>query len=450
MRLTFKTTSKQFWISTRLYSLFAAMNVSSAAKRMTLAVTLGGGLVGNATRNAAADWPEFRGPNQNGTIPATKAPAEWSEEKNIVWYTPTQGLGWSSPVVVGDRIFITSARNTDSGDAALAGPQALHLECYSVKTGKPIFDRMLIEQPKDAPSIHKKNSHASPTVLANDGRLFVHFGHQGTVCTDLEGKILWRNLDHSYSPVHGNGGSPILFDKKLFLTCDGGDTAYTLALDAATGKEVWRTPRGITTDRPFSFCTPQAIQVDGAWQIISPGSDIVQSLDPETGNVIWSVSYEGFSVVPRPIYYRGLVFVCTGYMTPKLLAIDPTGKGDVTDTHVRWTYGTGVPNTPSIVPVGDQIVMVSDGGVASGVSVETGKKIWQKRLGGNYSASPIAIGKQVYFQSEAGDAIVMEIGDEPKEISRATLPGRVFASYAWLDGDWIIRAENGLYRIGER
>jgi hypothetical protein len=137
-------------------------------------------------------------------------------------------------------------------------------------------------------------------------------------------------------------------------------------------------------------------------------------------------------------------------MTPKLLAIDPTGKGDVTDTHVRWTYGTGVPNTPSIVPVGDQIVMVSDGGVASGVSVETGKKVWQKRLGGNYSASPIAIGKQVYFQSEAGDAIVMEIGDEPKEISRATLPGRVFASYAWLDGDWIIRAENGLYRIGER
>ncbi|MCU0708900.1 MAG: PQQ-like beta-propeller repeat protein, partial [Pirellula sp.] len=230
----------------------------------------------------------------------------------------------------------------------------------------------------------------------------------------------------------------------------GGETAYTLALDAATGKEVWRQPRGVVTDRPFSFCTPQWIQVNGKSQIISPGSDIVQSLDPDTGNVLWSVSYEGFSVVPRPLYYRGLVFVCTGYMTPKLLAIDPTGRGDVTETHVRWSYGTGVPNTPSVVPVGDQIVMVSDGGVASGVDVANGKKIWQKRLGGNYSASPMALGNRVYFQSESGEAIVMEIGSEPKELSRSQLPGRIFASYAYLNGDWIIRAENGLYRIGGR
>jgi len=398
----------------------------------------------------SADWPEFRGPNQNGTVAAAKAPTQWSEEKNVVWYTPTRGLGWSSPVIVADRIYITSARVAETGDAELDGPQTLHLECYDVKTGKPVFDRVLMEQAGDAPKIHKKNSHASPTVLAQDGRLFVHFGHQGTACTDLEGKILWRNQDHAYAPVHGNGGSPIVVDDKIVLTCDGGEEAYTLALDSATGKEVWRTPRGITTDRSFSFCTPQWIQVEGKSQIISPGSDIVQALDPSSGQVLWSVSYEGFSVVPRPIYHRGLVFVCTGYMAPKLLAIDPTGQGDVTETHVRWTYGTGVPNTPSIVPVGDQIVMVSDGGVASGVDVATGKKVWQKRLGGNYSASPIAVGNRVYFQSELGEAIVMEIGTEPKELSRATLPGRIFASYAWLDGDWIIRSENGLYRIGER
>jgi outer membrane protein assembly factor BamB len=398
----------------------------------------------------SADWPEFRGPNQNGTLTAPRAPTQWSEEKNVVWHTPTRGLGWSSPVIVADRIYITSARVAESGDADLEGPQTLHLECYDANSGKPIFDRVLIEQGEDAPKIHKKNSHASPTVLAHDGRLFVHFGHQGTVCTDLEGDILWRNQNHAYAPVHGNGASPIVVDDKIVLTCDGGDEAYTLALDAATGMDVWRTPRGITTDRPFSFCTPQWIQVEGKSQIISPGSDIVQALDPASGNVLWSVSYEGFSVVPRPIYYRGLVFVCTGYMTPKLLAIDPTGQGDVTETHVRWTYGTGVPNTPSIVPVGDQIVMVSDGGVASGVDEATGKKVWQKRLGGNYSASPIAVGNRVYFQSELGEAIVMEIGTEPKELSRATLPGRIFASYAWLDGDWIIRSENGLYRIGDR
>lgn len=444
MRLTFITSSRPFPFARRLYTLLPRVTPQWVALFLWACL----GLLGNQADGG--DWPEFRGPNQNGTVAVTRAPREWSDKENVVWHTPTQGLGWSSPVVFRDRIYITSARNTVSGNSDLAGPQTLHLECYDANTGKLLFDRILIEQDKDAPSIHKKNSHASPTVLAHGEKLYVHFGHQGTLCTDLEGNIVWRNHEHAYPPVHGNGGSPILLSNKLFLTCDGGDTAYTLALDASSGKEVWRAPRGITTDRPFSFCTPQAIQVGGKWQVISPGSDIVQSLDPETGNVLWSVSYEGFSVVPRPIYYRGLVLICTGYMTPKLLAIDPTGEGDVTETHVRWTYGTGVPNTPSIVPVDDQIVMVSDGGVASGVDVESGKKVWQKRLGGNYSASPIAMGNTVYFQSESGEAIVMEIGAEPKEISRAVLPGRVFASYAWLNGDWIIRAENGLYRIGER
>jgi outer membrane protein assembly factor BamB len=436
------------WISSancrRLYFL------SPDAQRGWLAISVSCLAFLITTRDILADWPEFRGPNQNGTIVASKAPTEWSEDKNVVWYTPTQGLGWSSPVVVQDRIYITSSRNSESEDASLEGSQSLHLECYSARTGQRIFDRRLIEQGQDAPQIHKKNSHASPTLLVRDGRLYAHFGHQGTLCTDLQGEILWRNSEHTYSPVHGNGGSPILVDDKLVLTCDGGDTAYTLALDAQTGKEIWRTPRGITTDRSFSFCTPQWIQVEGRSQIISPGSDIVQSLDPATGKVLWSVSYAGFSVVPRPVYYRGLVLICTGYMAPKLLAIDPTGEGDVTETHVRWIYQTGVPNTPSVVPVEDQIVMVSDGGVATGVDVETGKKVWQKRLGGNFSASPIAIGNRVYFQSEAGEAILMEISTEPKEISRSTLPGRIFASYAWLDGDWIIRSENGLYRIGER
>jgi outer membrane protein assembly factor BamB len=377
-------------------------------------------------------------------------PTEWSEEQNVVWFTPTEGLGWSSPILVGERIYITSSRNRGSGDSSLAGPQSLHLSCYDAKDGGLLFDRMLIEQPEDAPNIHQKNSHASPTVLAAGDRLFVHFGHQGTACTDLDGNVIWLDREHAYPPVHGNGGSPILVGDKLILGCDGGESPYTLALNAKTGKEVWRRPRGIVTDRPFSFSTPQRIEVQGKEQIISAGSDIVQGLDPTDGSVVWWVSYEGFSVVPRPLYYQGLVFVCTGYMAPKLLAIDPTGTGDVTETHVRWKYATGVPNTPSLVPVDNQIVMVSDGGVASGVDVVSGKQIWKKRLGGNYSASPLAIGDQVYFQSESGEAVVMRIGEEATETGRAQLPGRIFASYAMVDRDWIIRTERGLYRIGVR
>jgi outer membrane protein assembly factor BamB len=213
---------------------------------------------------------------------------------------------------------------------------------------------------------------------------------------------------------------------------------------------VWRAERGITADRPFSFATPQLINVDGREQIISPGSNIVQSLAPDTGNVLWTVRYDGFSVIPRPLFHQGLIFMSTGYMAPKLLAIDPSGSGDVTDTHLKWTFSAGVPNTPSLVPVGDQVVMVSDGGVATGLRAADGKKVWQKRLGGNYSSSPLAVGNRVYFQSESGETIVLEVGEQATEIARASLPGRVFASFAVHQNDLIVRAEGGLYRIGSR
>jgi outer membrane protein assembly factor BamB len=364
-------------------------------------------------------------------------------------------------VVVGNSIYVTSARQGTAGSDAkllaesLSGPQSLYFSCYNASNGLLIFDQKIFDQPTDAPSIHKKNSHASPTVLAhkdpttNATLLFVHFGHQGTACLALDGKVLWTDREHSYNPVHGNGGSPIVVGDLLILTCDGSEKPYTLALDVRTGKEVWRTHRDIATDRTFSFATPLAITVDGQVQVISPGSDIVQSLDPKTGNVLWSVRYSGFSLIVRPVYHQGLVLISTGYMSPKLLAIDPTGTGDVTDTHVRWSVPTAVPNTPCPVPVGDQLVMVSDGGVATGISVSDGTKVWQKRLGGNYSASLIALGNRVYFQSEAGEAIVMEIGQTPTEIGRCSLPGRVFASYAVDQDDLIIRTEDGLYRIGE-
>jgi outer membrane protein assembly factor BamB len=446
------------WKSNRhdVSALYWQSRIDGAVRcfRSKLSVALGALAFGLIADGSHADWPEFRGPFQNGTASVASLPLEWSaepgQEKNIVWQTPTEGLGWSSPIIVGDRIYITSARPEASDDGKPSGAQSLILSMYNVENGTLIAHRPLFQQPAEAPDIHKKNSHASPTLVAHEGRLYVHFGHQGTACTDLDGNLLWSNRDHTYPPVHGNGGSPIVVGDRLIVTCDGGESPYTLALDLATGNEVWKTPRRIQCDRPFSFATPQWIEANGRPQIISPGSDIVQSLDPATGKILWTVSYSGFSVVPRPIFHRGLVFVCTGYMAPKLLAIDPTGVGDVTDTHVRWTFSAGVPNTPSLVPVDDQIVMVSDGGVATGIRAEDGKKLWQKRLGGNYSASPFALRNRVYFQSESGEAIVLEVGESANEIARASLPGRVFASYAVHANDFIIRTEDRLVRIGAR
>jgi outer membrane protein assembly factor BamB len=396
---------------------------------------------------------------QNGVSPSESLPVSWSETENVRWFTKLSGLGWSSPIIVGERIYFTSATNAaresgaskDVSAADLAGRQLLSLVCLNAKTGEEIFSKIVFEQPTDAPTIHLKNSHASPTPVASQGKIFVHFGHQGTACLDLDGNKVWENRDHAFPPTHGNGGSPILCGDRLIVTCDGGDAPYTLALDAATGKEIWKTLRNVDVERPFSFCTPQLISVNGVEQVISPGSNIVQALSPKDGSVLWSVRYDGFSVVPRPVFYRGTLFVCTGFSSTKLLAIDPTGSGDVTDTHVKWTYGTStsVPQTPSVVCFENQIVLAADGGIATGVDIESGKELWRERLGGNYSASPLLSGNRLYIQGESGDAIVLELGGKPKKIAKNSLPGRIFASYAVVGNDLIIRSEQGVYRIGQ-
>ncbi len=401
----------------------------------------------------ANEWPEFRGPAQNGSSLVSKLPTDWNESSNVIWFSKTTGLGWSSPVVNKDRIYFTTSVNTDeqagqSGE--LEGKQHLNLVCLDANTGEQIYSKVVFEQSNDAPKIHNKNSHASPTPILNSDRIYLHFGHQGTACMDLEGNLIWENRDHAYPPTHGNGGSPILVDQMLILTCDGGDDPYTLALDAKTGKEVWKTKRGVDVDRKFSFCTPQLIEVQGKKLVISPGSNVVQAISPADGSVQWFVRYDGFSVVPRPLLHEGTLYVCTGFMSTKLLAIDPSGSGDVTDSHVKWIFGSGVPQTPSINAIGNQIVMVSDNGIATSVDTQSGKELWRKRLGGNYSASPLVSGNRIFFQSELGEATVFEIGDKPMEIARNKLPGRIFASYAVAGNDLIIRSEQGVYRIGSR
>lgn len=399
-----------------------------------------------------ADWPEFRGPLQNGQIASGKLPSKWSESENVRWFAKTKGLGWSSPVIVGERIYFTSSINAEesvSESGELQGRQRLNLVCLNAKDGQEIFSKVIFEQSKDAPKIHNKNSHASPTPVVELNRIYVHFGHQGTACTDLDGNKIWENREHAFPPTHGNGGSPILVDGKLILTCDGGETPYTLALDALTGKEAWKTFRNIPAEKPFSFCTPQLISVNGIKQIVSQGTNIVQSLSPADGSVLWFLRYDGFSVVPRPLYYQGVLLICTGFGKTKVLAIDPTGSGDVTETHLKWSFGTSVPQTPSLICFENQVVMASDGGIATSVDIETGMEIWRKRLGGNFSASPLLTGDTVYFQSESGEALVMKLGKELEEIARNSLPGRIFASYAVIDNDLIIRAEQGVYRIGQ-
>ena len=372
-------------------------------------------------------------------------PTIWSPDKNVAWKQEIPGKGWSSPVVAGGRVYLTTAVPGDGGD------QSLRTLCLDAAKGNIAWNKEIFHQDgANSPSIHSKNSHASPTPLVRDGKLFVHFGHQGTACLDLDGRILWRNATLRYAPVHGNGGSPILVENLLVFSCDGGDQAFVVALSTEDGSVRWKTPRTVEASKKFSFSTPLLIDAGGRRQIISPGSNEVCAYDPADGKEIWRVRYNGYSVIPRPVYGHGLVFICTGYERPSLLAIRADGKGDVTDTHIVWKTSKAVPHTPSLLLAGKELYMVSDSGVASCLDARTGAVHWQQRLGGNYSASPLLAGNKIYFQSEQGTAMVVQAGKQFKLLAKNALDERTLATPAAANGALFIRTENHLYRIGLR
>jgi outer membrane protein assembly factor BamB len=391
-----------------------------------------------------AAWTEFRGPTGQG-IAACRLPTEWSSEKNVVWKQPIPGSGWSSPVIYDGKIFLTSAVPGEDGGK---GELSLKALCFDAKTGKPLWDKEVFHEDTKAPKIHSKNSHASPTPITDGKRLYVHFGHMGTACLDLDGKVIWKKTDLSYKPVHGNGGSPILAGDGLVFSIDGADLQIVVALNKADGKELWRTERQQAVGNKFSFATPLLIEVDGKQQIISPGSGAVMAYDPKDGKEIWRVRYgEGYSVIPRPVFGHGLLFIGTGYNTPNLLAIKPTGTGDVTESHVAWTLKKAAPHTPSALLAGDEVYVVADGGIATCLDAKTGKVHWSERVGGKYSASPLLSDGKVYFQSEEGDTVIVKASTKYEPVGKNSLGERTLASAAAVDGVLFIRTDKHLYRI---
>ncbi len=396
----------------------------------------------------AADWTEFRGPTGQGHATGTKLPIEWSSTKNVAWKSPIAGLGWSSPIVVGDRLFLTTAVKSDKKDSK---DQSLRAICLNALDGKPVWDIEVFSQDgATASPIHSKNSHASSTPISDGKHVFVHFGTHGTACLTLDGKIVWQNRELKYEPRHGNGGSPILVDDMLVVTCDGANIGFVVALDKGTGKIRWRTQRDHKNGAKFSFGTPLLIEVNGERQIVAPATFHVAAYRPQDGSEIWRVDYgQGYSVIPRPVFGNGLIFVGSGYDTPSLLAIKPDGTGNVTDTHVAWKISKSMPHTPSPLLVGAELYVVSDGGVATCLNAKSGEQVWQKRIGGSFSASPLFADGKIYLQSEQGEGIVLKPGSEYEEIAKNELEPRTFASYAVADGALFIRTETQLFRIQE-
>ena len=396
----------------------------------------------------AGDWPEFRGPSKQGLADSRGLPVTWSETEHVAWKVPIPGLAWSSPVVTGDRIILTTA--VPQGDGAKA-PQSLQVRCLLVGTGELLWQVDVFDQPGEGIEMHRKNSHASPTPVVEGDRVYVHFGPHGTACLNVsDGDVLWKTQELVYGPNHGTGGSPAIAGDLLVICCDGHDVQYVVGLDKRTGEIRWKTPRDTTPDRGFSFCTPLIIEVGGRPQAVCPGSDAVFSYDPASGEEIWRVRYgDGYSVVPRPVAGHGLVYICSGFGDGRLLAVDPTGTGDVTDSHVEWELSRGVPKSSSVLLVENEIFLVDDGGIATCVDARTGDVHWQERLGGKFSASPLYAEGRVYFQDENGLATVIKASTDFEELARNQLAAgeRTFASYAVSGRSLLLRSEGHLYRL---
>ncbi|MEO0414453.1 MAG: PQQ-binding-like beta-propeller repeat protein [Verrucomicrobiota bacterium] len=403
-------------------------------------------------------WSQFRGDTQMGHSDET-VPLKWSETENLKWKVDVPGKAWSSPIIHGDHIFITTAvvgeapAPTDSEnkpDPKLA-PLELWAMAMNLEDGMTLWKTQVFETVTG--KMHKKNSHASPTPVYEDGKVYVHFGHHGTARLNAKsGAIEWRQDKFPYKPVHGGGSSPVIIEDKLIYSADAGEDPAIMALDKATGELAWRTPRDIEVQKPFSFCTPLVIQRDGQPIVISPGSGAVFAYDPQTGKEIWRCRWgQGYSVTPRPVLAHGRIYASSGFDRANLLAIETGGTGDVTDSHLKWKVEKLVPRESSPIVVGDEIYMNDDKGIATCMDAKTGAIHWQERISpdGGYSASPIYASGHLFFLNGEGVTTVIKPGKTFQKVGENSIGEFGLSSMAVIPGGFIHRTEKSLIRIGQ-
>lgn len=401
-----------------------------------------------ASQSASADWREFRGPSGQGHADQNGLPTKWSPTENVIWKESIPGVGWSSPIVVGKKIFLTTAVEAEDDPSLKYSLRAI---CVDLDSGKILWNNEVFrETSENWQRIHKKNSHASPTPISDGEYVYVHFGTHGTACLKLNGDVVWKRGNIQYVMQHGNGGSPIIVDDKLVMICDGKAKNFVIALDRMNGKTIWKVDRLVETKKRFSFGTPLLITVNGEQQIVAPGTNMISGHRLEDGEEIWKLNYNGYSVIPRPVYEHGLIFVTTSYDKPSLLAVKPDGKGDVTETHLKWSETSAIPHTPSLLVVGDELYSISDKGIAQCFDAKTGKVHWKERIGGNFSASPLYSNGKIYLQSEEGLTTVISASKEFKKLNKNDLESPTLASFAVEGNTLLIRTKTDLYRIGKK
>lgn len=404
---------------------------------------------------AEESWPQFRGPTGQGIATAKGLPLKWSETENVKWKTAIHGKAWSSPVVLGRQIWLTTA--TEDG-------RELFAVAVDRDSGRIIHDLRLFQIPEPQYA-DKFNSYGSPTPVLEEGRVYVTFGSPGTACLDTTtGKVLWERRDLPCNHWRGAGSSPTVWGNLLIMHFDGADHQYVIALDKLTGKTVWRTDRSVDfqdltpegkpiRDGDFrkGFSSPLVVTHEGRPLLLSVGSKATYCYEPATGKELWRVEERRHhSGTVRPVYGHDLVFTATGLAKGEMWAVRLGGTGVVTDTHVAWKVTRNVPNRPSPVLVGDLLFMVDqDGGVVTCLEGKTGKEVWRERLPGtgNHSSSPVWAEGRLYFFNENGHGIVIEAGRQFKVLAENKLDGGFMASPAVAGSALYLRSRTHLYRI---
>lgn len=386
----------------------------------------------------ASNWSQFRGPTGLGISEAKDLPVSF-DSKNVAWKTDLPVEGHSSPVVWEDRIFLTGAKKS-------GGQAERHVLCLDRNNGRLLWD--VIAESNKAESLHKMNSWATPSCATDGQRVIAFFGSGGLHCFDNEGSKLWSKDLGSFPGGWGVGASPILFESIVIQNCDAEGESFLIALNKETGEEVWRTPRAAKPRGGWS--TPIVIEVDGHQELVVNGEFGVNAYDPKTGEPLWNCKGFNGRGTPVPAWGQGRLYVLNG-KTGDIYSVKPGGKGDVTETHRVWhTDRRGGRDIPSPVLAGNCVVAINMGGIATGYDSKTGKELWKERLGGNYSGSPIAIGRLVYALAEDGEVVVIEVGDQSKIVARnqfATEEETFRSSIAVSKGHLLIRGARTLFSI---
>jgi outer membrane protein assembly factor BamB len=409
------------------------------------------------------NWPQFRGPRGDGHATSTGLPLRWSETENVKWQTPIPGKAWASPVIWGRQVWLANA--TEDGTE-------LSVVCVNRETGAIERDLKLfdVESPQFC---HKFNSYASPTPVIEHGRLYVTFGAAGTACVDTAtGAKLWERRDFVCNHYRGAGSSPILHGDLLLMHFDGSDHQFLVALDKRTGRTVWRQNRSIdfqdldANGQPMiegdlrkAFATPHVADLGGRLLLLSQGAKALYAYDPLTGEEWWRVEERNnHSASTRLVVGHGLIFAPSGFANGQLLAVRPGRKGEVIDANapaqpgaqlqIAWMTKRGVPKKPSLALVGDLLIGIEDGGVATCWEAQTGHVVWNERIGGNYSAATLAAEGRVYFFSEEGKTTVVAADTrEFKKLAESQLGDGFMASPAVSGKSLFLRSRSKLYRL---